>query len=94
MKKLSQITEGEGTLLDHCLITFGSAMGDGRKHDHDQLPVVVAGHAGGKIETGLCLTLKSETPMSNLFVTTAQLAGVKLNRFGDSTGPLPELLRS
>jgi hypothetical protein len=94
VKKLSQITEGEGTLLDHCLITFGSAMGDGRKHDHDQLPVVVAGHAGGRIETGCCLTLKSETPMSNLFVTTAQLAGVKLNRFGDSTGPLRELLRS
>jgi hypothetical protein len=94
VKKLSLIPEGAGTLLDNCLITFGSAMGDGRKHDHDHLPVVVAGHAGGAVAGGRCLTPESETPMSNLFVTTAQLAGLKLDRFGDSTGPLRQLLRT
>jgi hypothetical protein len=47
--KLAAIPEGEGTLIDNCLITFGSAMGDGRKHDHDRLPCVVAGHASGAI---------------------------------------------
>lgn len=92
IKKLSAIREGHGSLLDHCLITFGSAMGDGRKHDHHELPVVVAGHAGGAVAGGRCLTLPRETPMSNLFVTTAQLAGVPLERFGDSSGPLTELV--
>ena len=86
--KLQSIPEGEGTLLDHCLITFGSAMGDGRKHDHGDLPCVVAGHAGGALTGGRYLRMKDETPMANLFVTTAQLAGTKLDRFGDSTGAL------
>jgi len=86
--KLKSIPEGEGTLLDHCLITFGSAMGDGRKHDHGDLPCVVAGHAGGALTGGRYLRLKEETPMANLFVTTARLAGTKLDRFGDSTGAL------
>ncbi|MBK8037841.1 MAG: DUF1552 domain-containing protein [Verrucomicrobiaceae bacterium] len=86
--KLQSIPEGEGTLLDHCLITFGSAMGDGRKHDHGDLPCVIAGHAGGALKGGRYLRLKEETPMANLFVTTARLAGAKLDRFGDSTGAL------
>jgi len=86
--KLQSIPEGEGTLLDHCLITFGSAMGDGRKHDHGDLPCVIAGHAGGALAGGRYLRLKEETPMANLFVTTARLAGAKLDRFGDSTGAL------
>ena len=86
--KLKSIPEGDGTLLDNCLITFGSAMGDGRKHDHGDLPCVVAGHAGGALTGGRYLRMKDETPMANLFVTTAQLAGTKLDRFGDSTGAL------
>jgi hypothetical protein len=86
--KLQSIPEGEGTLLDNCLITFGSAMGDGRKHDHGDLPCVVAGHAGGALTGGRYLRMKDETPMANLFVTTAHLAGTKLDRFGDSTGAL------
>ena len=86
--RLKSIPEGEGTLLDHCLITFGSAMGDGRKHDHGDLPCVVAGHAGGALTGGRYLRMKDETPMANLFVTTARLAGTKLDRFGDSTGAL------
>jgi hypothetical protein len=86
--KLQSIPEGEGTLLDNCLITFGSAMGDGRKHDHGDLPCVVAGHAGGALTGGRYLRMKDETPMANLFVTTAHLAGTKLARFGDSTGAL------
>lgn len=86
--KLQSIPEGEGTLLDHCLITFGSAMGDGRKHDHGDLPCVMAGHAGGALTGGRYLRMKDETPMANLFVTTARLAGTKVDRFGDSTGAL------
>lgn len=94
VSRLRDIREGNGTLLDNCLVTLGSAMGDGRKHDHDQLPCVVAGHARGAIQGGRHLKLATETPMANLFVTTAQLAGLKLNKFGDSTGPLMGLLKS
>jgi hypothetical protein len=86
--KLQSIPEGDGTLLDNCLITFGSAMGDGRKHDHGDLPCVIAGHAGGALTGGRYLRFKEETPMANLFVITAHLAGTKLDRFGDSTGAL------
>jgi len=86
--RLASIPEGRGSLLDHCLITFGSAMGDDRKHDHRDLPCVVAGHASGALKGGRYLRLKGETPMANLFVTTAQFARTKLDRFGDSTGAL------
>ena len=86
--RLRDIREGNGTLLDNCFVTLGSAMGDGRKHDHDQLPCVIAGHACGAVQGGQHLKLATETPMANLFVTTAQLAGMKFDKFGDSTGPL------
>lgn len=89
--KLAEIPEGEGRLIDNCLVTLGSGMGDGRKHDHGELPCVIAGSAGGALRPNRHLTLKEETPMANLFVSTAQLAGAKLDRFGDSTGALPEL---
>jgi hypothetical protein len=92
--RLHDIREGSGTLLDNCLVTLGSAMGDGRKHDHHEIPCVVAGHARGAISGGQHVQLSGETPMANLFVSTAQLAGLKLNKFGDSTGPLTGLLKS
>lgn len=91
--RLRDIREGSGSLLDNCLVTLGSAMGDGRKHDHHEIPCVVAGHARGSIPGGRHLKLPTETPMANLFVTTAQVAGVPLDKFGDSTGPLPTLLQ-
>ena len=67
---------------------FWTPQGEGRKHDHGDLPCVVAGHAGGALTGGRYLRMKDETPMANLFVTTAHLAGTKLDRFGDSTGAL------
>ena len=90
--KLKAIREGEGSLIDNCLITLGSAMGDGRKHDHGELPCVVAGHAGGAVPGGRHLQLEQETPMSDLLVAAAQLAGADVAQFGDSRGSLPELL--
>jgi hypothetical protein len=89
---LRDIPEGDGCLLDNCLVTLGGAMGDGRHHDHGDLPIVVAGKARGAVPAGRRVRLAEETPMTNLFVTTAQLAGVELEQFGDSTGGLPQLL--
>lgn len=89
---LRDIPEGDGCLLDNCLVTLGGAMGDGRHHDHGDLPIVVAGKARGAVSSGRRIRLVEETPMTNLFVTTAQLAGVEIEQFGDSTGGLPQLL--
>ena len=91
--KLKSIPEGTGTLLDHCLITLGSGLGDGRIHDHHEIPTVVAGHAGGRVPGGRHIKLGKETPMCNLFVTQAKLAGLKLDKFGDSTGELNQLVK-
>jgi len=92
VEKLKNIPEGEGCLLDNCLVTIGSAIGDGRHHDHGDLPVVVAGKGGGRVETGRRIVLPEETPMANLFVTTAHLAGVEVDSFGDSNGNLDHIL--
>jgi hypothetical protein len=89
VKRLQSIPEADGSLLDNCLITFASAMGDGRKHDHGRLPCVVAGRGRGAIQSGRHLSLSNETPMANLFVSTVQSAGVPIDRFGDSTGAIP-----
>lgn len=86
--RLAEIPEGEGSLLDNCFITYGSGMGDGRKHDHDRLPCVVAGRGGGAIQPGKHLALEEETPMANLFVATARATGASVDAFGDSTGQL------
>jgi hypothetical protein len=90
--KLKSIPEGTGTLLDNCLVTLGSGMGDGRTHDHHEIPTVVAGHAGGVVPGGRLLRLRQETPMCNLFVTQAKLAGLRLDKFGDSSGELNALV--
>jgi len=91
LTKLKSIPEGDGTLLDNCLITFGSAMGDGRKHDHGKLPIILAGRGGG-IDAGRHIALADEVPLANLFVSVAHRAGAKVEQFGDSTGSLEKVL--
>jgi hypothetical protein len=89
--KMKSIPEGDGSLLDNCLIMFGSGLGDGRKHIHHQLPCVVAGKGGGVIETGRHLVADEKTPIANLYLSMLQTAGCEVNSFGDSTGPLDGL---
>lgn len=94
VRKLGSIPEGDTKLLDNCTVLYGSAMGDGRKHNHERLPCIVAGRGGGTIDSGRHLVLKEETPMANLFVSMANQVGVSIERFGDSSGRLAELGRS
>jgi hypothetical protein len=86
--KLSSIPEGDGTLLDHSMIVYGGGLGDGNRHNHDDLPVLMAGRANGTIETGRHITYASETPMANLLVSMLHRMGAQVDSFGDSTGPL------
>ena len=92
LERLDAIKEGEGTLLDHSMITLGSGLGDGADHTMNELPVIVAGSANGKIKTGRVLNCPENTPLANLWLSQAQLMGTDLKRFADSTGPLNGLL--
>ena len=91
LQKLKSIPEGQGTLLDNCMICYGSGIGDGDRHNHDNLPVLLAGRGGGTIQTGRHVQFEKETPMSNLFLSMLERVGAPRERLGDSTGPLKEL---
>ena len=82
---------GQGTLLDQTLVVFGSAISDGDKHNHDDLPILIAGRAGGTIATGRHVRFKKETPLANLYLWILQRSGVKTEKFADSTEPLQGL---
>jgi hypothetical protein len=92
LEQLDAIQEGEGTLLDHSMITLGSGLGDGKDHTMDELPIIVAGSANGKIKTGRVLNCSEKTPLANLWLSQAQLMGTGMQQFADSTGPLKGLL--
>jgi len=91
LQKLKSISEGDGTLLDHCMIAYGSANSDGNAHNHDDLPVLLAGHGGGTIKTGRHLRFPKETPISNLWLSMLERMDVKVPFLGDSTGALSGL---
>jgi len=91
LEKLKAIREGEGTLLDNSMIVYGSAIADGNAHNHDNLPVLLAGGGGGTIRPGRHVRYAKETPMANLYVSMLERMGAPTERFGDSTGLLKEL---
>ncbi|MEM6778100.1 MAG: hypothetical protein AAF670_10625, partial [Planctomycetota bacterium] len=91
VSRLSEISDGEGSLLDHSLLTFGSGMGNGTVHDYNDLPIVTAGGLGGAIETGQHHRF-DKAPVANLWLTVAQSAGIETDAFADSTGTLSEIV--
>jgi len=91
LQKLRSIKEGDGTLLDNCMVVYGSGIGDGNRHNHDDLPVLVAGKGGGTIQTGRHIKYEKNTPMTNLYLSMLERMGSPAQRVGDSTGPLANL---
>jgi hypothetical protein len=91
VQKLQSIREGEGTLLDHSMIVYGSAIGDGDRHNHDDLPVLLVGSGGGAFRTGRHVIYPRNTPMANLFLNMMDVLHVQAEKFGDSTGRLEGL---
>ncbi|RUL82317.1 DUF1552 domain-containing protein [Tautonia sociabilis] len=92
VERMMAVEEADGsTLLDNAMILYGSGISDGDRHDHVNLPVITVGKGGGTLRTGRHLAYREETPMSNLLLTMLQQAGVPVDRFGDSTEPLPGL---
>ena len=91
LAKLKAIKEGNGTLLDHSLILYGSGMGNPNVHDHINLPILVAGGAAGGMRGGRHIRFDKAVPLANLHLTLLDKAGVRLDKFGDSNGKLDEL---
>ncbi|HEX4609389.1 MAG TPA: hypothetical protein VH092_14425, partial [Urbifossiella sp.] len=92
LAKLDGMKEADGSsVLDNAMIVYGCAIGDGNRHNHDDLPVVVAGGGGGSLRPGRHLKVPSDTPMTNLFVSLLGRMGVSAERVGDSTGRLDEV---
>jgi len=89
--RMKAVKEGDGTLLDHSMIVYGGAIGDGNRHTHNNLPVVVAGNGNGAIRTGRHVRYPTNTPMANLFLSMLDIFGVPTERLGDSTGSLKGL---
>ena len=82
---------GGTSVLDNAMIIYGCAIGDGNRHNHNDLPVVLAGGVGGALRPGRHLKARRGTPMTNLFVSLLDRLGVKAERIGDSTGRLDDV---
>jgi hypothetical protein len=91
LNKMKSIPEGDGTLLDNCMVVYGAGISDGNRHNNENLPVLVAGRGGGTLRTGRHIRYHQETPMSNLLLSMLDRVGVEADHFGDSTGRLPHL---
>ena len=88
LQKLNAIPEGDGNLLDHSIILYGSAMSDGNQHNHAPLPIILAGGASGRLKGGRHIRNPKDTTMSNLLLAILDKLGIQKESFGDSTGTL------
>jgi hypothetical protein len=86
LEKLKNTPDGDGNLLDHSIVMYGSPMGDGNVHNHKRVPVFLAGHGGGTLKGNLHVRCADSTPMANIYLTLLHKLGVNVERFGDSTG--------
>jgi hypothetical protein len=91
LERLSAIREGDGTVLQNSMIVYGSGISDGDRHNHDDLPILLAGNAGGKVKTGRHVRYKNGTPLCNLYLWMMQQMGAQTDRFGDSSAALDKL---
>src|SRR6266853_2231218 len=86
--KLQAIPDGDGTLLDHSMVLYGSAMSDGNQHNHGPLPIILAGGASGRLAGGRHIRSTPDTTMAHLLLAMLDKLGVPTEKFGDSTGML------
>jgi hypothetical protein len=92
LAKLKSLPDGDGNMLDHALLVWGSNMSNSDRHNHAPLPMTILGGANGKVKGGQHLKYPEQTPLSNLLLTVAQRAGVEVNKVGDDgTKPFSEV---
>ena len=88
LEKLKNTPDGDSNLLENSLILYGSPMGNSNVHNHKRCPLFLAGHAGGQLKGNLHIKAADETPMANAMLTVAQMLGLEMEKFGDSTAPM------
>ncbi len=91
LKRMASTPDGDGSLLDHSILVYGSNMSNSDLHNNDPLPIAVFGHAYGKIKGGQHLHYPQDTPLANLWLTLLQRAGIPVEKHGISTGTLTEV---
>jgi hypothetical protein len=89
--KLKATPDGEGTLLDHSMVVYGSAISDGDRHTHEDLPVLLVGRGAGRLKPGRHVVHPRDTPLTNLYLALLDGMGVRPEAIGDSTGKLEHL---
>jgi hypothetical protein len=90
-EKLKATKEGEGNLLDHLMIAYGSGNSDVNAHNHDDFPILLAGGGYGTLSSGRHLRFSKETPPNNLWLSMLNRMDINIDRLGDSTGALASL---
>ena len=91
LKRMASTPDGDGTLLDHSILVYGSNMSNSDMHNNDPLPIAVFGHGYGKIKGGQHLHYPQDTPIANLWLTLLNRAGIPLEAHGNSTGMFAEV---
>ena len=88
LEKLKNTPDGDGNLLDHSLVLYGSPLGDSNAHNHRRVPIFIAGHANGGIQGGQHVRCKEGTPMANVLLTVLRKVGMNVEKIGDSNGDI------
>jgi hypothetical protein len=88
LEKLKNTPDGDSNLLENSIVLYGSPMGNSNVHNHKRCPLFLAGHAGGQLKGNLHIKAGDATPMANAMLTVAQMLGLELDKFGDSTAPM------
>jgi len=88
LKKMAAIKEPEGSLLDNTMLVYGAGISDGNAHNHNNLPILLAGKGGGTLKTGRHIKFKDGTPLTNLYLDILERVGAKTDHLGDSSGEL------
>jgi hypothetical protein len=91
ISRLKSTPDGDGSLLDHSMVVYGSAISDGNKHTHEDLPVLLLGRGDGSLKPGRHVVYPKDTPMTNLYMTLLDRMGVHPESIGDSTGKVEHL---
>jgi hypothetical protein len=91
LRRLKETKEGDSNLLDNSMVLFGAGISDGNRHNHDNLPVLLAGRAGGSLRTGRHLVYQNHTPLNNLFLSMLDRVGIPTETLGNSSGKLSQL---
>jgi hypothetical protein len=91
LERLKATKDGDGSLLDHSVVVYGSAIADGNAHSHHDLPLLVAGRGDGQLKPGRHIEYPKGTPMTNLYLSLLERVNVPTERLGDSTGQLQYL---